>query len=43
MSLPNLCLPKSKLDVYDGEVGERVKCDFSDETLRAQGKPLLLE
>jgi len=29
LNLPNLNLPKTKLDSFSGEVGEKIKCDFS--------------
>lgn len=36
MLLPNLSLPKARLDAYNGEVGEEVVCTFAEETVGGQ-------
>jgi len=42
LNLPNLLLPKTRLDDFTGDIGESVKCDFSHESLRVAGEPLSL-
>lgn len=44
MGLPqHLMLTKCKLDDFTGEVGEKVKCDFSNESLKCNGDKLSLQ
>jgi hypothetical protein len=40
INLPSLTLHKAKLDEFIGVVGHKEVCDFTNEKLTAQGKPL---
>ena len=43
MNLPSLVLPKAKLDSYEGEVSEHLKCDFSGDNYKVNGETPSLE
>lgn len=43
MILPSLNLPKARLDQYEGEVGERILCDFTGDHFKVSGQCPTLE